>query len=663
MPLQATSGAASYDAFGGGVPVVPNYIEDVFSTYLYQGASSTPPTITNGIDLAGKGGMVWIKARNGVANQTVTDTVRGSGKEIYTNQTWEQQNYTGTYGINSFNADGFSLIGNNADTNTTAYNYASWTFRKQPKFFDVVTYTGDITARTISHSLGSVPGMIIVKQTSGAGGTWWVYHRSLGATQYLSLDETSAAGSAGNLWNSSEPTSTVFSIGANANVNANGQTYVAYLFAHNAGGFGLTGTDNVISCGSFTTDSGSNATITLGYEPQWVMVKAATTTSHWNMIDIMRGDSLTSTSRLLANNAISETVDSFGYFSPTATGMTTTTAGLFPANQTFIYIAIRRGPMKVPTSGTSVFYPETRTGTGATTSVTGIGFAPDLVWPQRLETSESPIFDKLRGAGIFLNTSSTSAEQTHAPINTVTSFNQNGYSLGNDDWFSIVNNLNDTFATWNFKRAPSFFDEVCYTGDGADNRQVIHNLGVTPELVIVKPRSVAWQWWVYHTGLGNTRQGIVLNSTAAKSSNVDAFSTDGSPFSSSYFLQSASSAPYPPNANGYTYVAYLFATCAGVSKVGSYTGTATTKQIDCGFTSGARFVLIKRTDSTGDWYVWDSARGIVSGNDPYILINVMSANITNTDYIDIYSAGFEISSSAPSAINASGGTFIFLAIA
>jgi hypothetical protein len=117
------------------------------------------------------------------------------------------------------------------------------------------------------------------------------------------------------------------------------------------------------------------------------------------------------------------------------------------------------------------------------------------------------------------------------------------------------------------------------------------------------------------------------------------------------------------NGSGRTYVAYLFASCAGVSKVGSYTGTATTKQIDCGFTGGARFVLIKRTDATGAWYVWDTARGIVSGNDSYLLLNSTAAEVTNTDYIDTYSAGFEISSTAPAAINASGGSFIFFAVA
>jgi hypothetical protein len=73
--------------------------------------------------------------------------------------------------------------------------------------------------------------------------------------------------------------------------------------------------------------------------------------------------------------------------------------------------------------------------------------------------------------------------------------------------------------------------------------------------------------------------------------------------------------------------------------------------------------MIKRTDSTGDWYTWDTARGIISGNDPYLLMNSAVAEVTNTDYIDPLSSGFEISSSAPAAINASGGSFIYLAIA
>jgi hypothetical protein len=210
--------------------------------------------------------------------------------------------------------------------------------------------------------------------------------------------------------------------------------------------------------------------------------------------------------------------------------------------------------------------------------------------------------------------------------------------------------------SWMFRRAPSFFDVVCYTGTGA-NTTFTHNLGVVPEMMIFKRRDTTANWRVYHSSqpasdLGTLNSNIyfqtdsnVLNSTAPTSS-VFTVGTNAQ-----------------TNASGGTYVAYLFATAAGVSKVGSYTGTGTTLQINCGFTGGSRFVFIKRVDDSAAWYVWDSARGIVSGNDPYLLLNTTAAEVTNTDYIDTYSAGFEISSTAPAAINASGGSFLFLAIA
>jgi hypothetical protein len=109
---------------------------------------------------------------------------------------------------------------------------------------------------------------------------------------------------------------------------------------------------------------------------------------------------------------------------------------------------------------------------------------------------------------------------------------------------------------------------------------------------------------------------------------------------------------------------YLFASLNGISKIGTYSGTGSNVNVDCGFTAGARFVLIKRTDSTGtDWYIWDTTRGIVSGNDPYLFLNSNAAQVTNTDYIDPLNAGFTVTSSAPAALNASGGTYLFLAIA
>ena len=286
MPLIATRGAASAQGFGEfAQAAAPVYIEDVFSTYLYTGNDSTQ-TITNGIDLSTYGGLVWIKPRNqGTLYHQWVDSARGNTKYIYSNVTDAQDTITDR--VTSFNSNGFTL-GNSGNVNTT-WNYASWTFRKQPKFFDVVTFTaGTSTNQRVSHNLGSVPGCIIIKCTSTTSG-WYVYHRILGRSQYLRLEATSNAVSSTDIWGTSDPTSTDFGVNAPGLLEGAGTTYVAYLFAHDAGGFGLTGTDNVISCGSAAINGSGAASINLGYEPQWVMIKRTDSTGGWYMFDTMRG--------------------------------------------------------------------------------------------------------------------------------------------------------------------------------------------------------------------------------------------------------------------------------------------------------------------------------------------------------------------------------------
>jgi hypothetical protein len=340
-----------------------------------------------------------------------------------------------------------------------------------------------------------------------------------------------------------------------------------------------------------------------------------------------------------------------GRIDPTSTGfnVVTTSSGFNTSGNSYIYIAIRRGPMKVPTTGTSVYFTDTsRSAVSGSTPSWVSGFVTDMAFGKIVSNvANMNIASRLTGTG-QLFTNSTVVEGTDATY--TWDFMQGWGSAGS---------TSSNFATWMFKRAPGFFDEVCYTGTGA-NRTITHNLTVAPEMMFVKWRTGAafnWQWGCYDASSGPT-QYMRLNSSDGNASTSTLWNSTA-PTSSVFSVGTSVNT----NENNTTYVAYLFATCAGVSKVGSYTGTATTKQIDCGFTAGARFVLIKRTDSTGDWYVWDSARGIVAGNDPYLLLNSTAAEVTSTDYIDTYSAGFEISSTAPAAINASGGTFIFLAIA
>jgi hypothetical protein len=635
------------------------YVEDVFSTYVYDG-KSVSQTITNGIDLATKGGMVWTKARSTALPHEITDTVRGFSPNGYayslsSNTTDAQSNYSD---VTSFNTTGFSLGRVSDNGNSGGNTYASWTFRKQPKFFDIVTYTGNgVAGRQIPHALGSTPGMIIIKSTSLSTENWIVYHRSLGGTKYLFLNTTGAANTASAGWYNTNPTSTVFTVSSNDLVNKNGATYVAYLFAHDAGGFGAAGTDSVVSCGSYTTNGSAYASVNLGWEPQFLLMKRSDGAGNWRMLDTMRGNSVQASSgqQLLYSNLSNAEQASSGYGYPTSTGFIVTSDDAINAN--FIYLAIRRGPMKTPTDATKVFSSLARTGTGSSATVTGVGFSPDFIMSESRSLFDyNAVVDRLRGAGYIISPQQVGQENNNT-ANGISAITMDGFNVGSDGTYGSVNFSGIAYSIWFLKRAPGFFDVVCYQATGVSNRQINHNLGVTPELMIVKDRTASGTWFVY------TPIGIVALNDAGGTSGYNGAAAFGN--GSSVVTPTSTVFTVGTSANWSTnnYVAYLFASCPGVSKVGSYTGSGTTKQIDCGFAAGARFVLIKRTDGTGDWYVWDTARGIVSGNDPYLLLNAKAAEVTNTDYIDPYSAGFEISSSAPAAINASGGTFIYLAIA
>jgi hypothetical protein len=437
--------------------------------------------------------------------------------------------------------------------------------------------------------------------------------------------------------------------------NANGDGYVAYVFAHNAGGFGLTGTDNVISCGSFTTDGSGNASVTLGYEPQWVMYKTASATGNWQMADSMRGMIASGENALLrANLSVAEAAAFSGTIAPNATGFSIPSGAVF--STTYIYIAIRRGPMKVPTTGTSVLNLSARTGNANAGAGIGAGFT-DLIITK--DTAGSAIWawtDRLRGRILELNSSTANAETAYA--NDVTGFDRmDGVFLGTGAG-GQVNSIGTPYINYLMRRAPGYFDEVCYTGDGGTGTRTInHNLTVPAELLIIKDRSVGGaDWMVGSTPLGWTKF-LNLNNTNLESTS-DVFA-DTAPTSSVFSVRKASGSVNETNRN---FVAYLFATCPGVSKVGGYTGTGTTQTINCGFTGGARFVLIKASSATGGWYVWDSARGIVAGNDPYLLLNSTAAEVTTTDWVDTAASGFELSNAGGNLANSNGVSYIFLAI-
>lgn len=615
-------------------------------------AGAAITSIATQVAVTGAAGMVWIKNRSAAHNHRLFDTAR-----------------TGVLSTNSINAEGAGYIPSYFDFTASGFtipstitsfindngsNYVAWTFRKKAKFFDVVTYTGNgIAGRTISHSLNQEPGMIIVKAIDSSDYNWQVYHRGSGANFYIELNQTTQAinesANTNKRWQGTTPSATTFTLGNSPSVNANGTTYIAYLFAHD------TSADGLVQCGSFATDGSGNATINVGWEPQFILTKKINSTDSWRIWDTVRGfpaRSSANQSTAIALQTNTNDAESVALNNPAYLESSSGFSILsFSPSSNYVYMAIRRGPMRRPTDATK-FYSGTLITPAASSSV---GFSPDLaIVKPKASGQNNSWFDRMRGPLNFLSSDSQSSETNAA--NSLTEIGQNGITLSS--WYTGVGST----SVEHLRRAPGFFDIICYTGGSGSAITLNHNLGVTPELAIIKNRSrTSTNWFVglFMQTSGGTRYAAYLQSNAARFV-TGAFPSD--PTSTTLSLGLG------PDYNNFSfadnYVAYLFASCPGVSKVGTFTGNGAASQtIDCGFSNGARFVMIKRTDDVGDWYYWDSTRGIIAGNDPFLRFNSTGAEVTNSDDIDPTSVGFIVNKDQTAALNENGWQYIYLAIA
>jgi hypothetical protein len=333
---------------------------------------------------------------------------------------------------------------------------------------------------------------------------------------------------------------------------------------------------------------------------------------------------------------------------PTPTGFTinNTGGGNNGNGNTYIYMAIRAPMMVEPEAGSEVFAIADSM-SGSTQPAFNSPFPVDMGFQKRPAYSQTiSIGARLTGTK-HLYTDTTAAEVNESEY--VWDFNDGwgGWTVTNSDYMS-----------WMFKRAKGFFDVVAHNGDGITSRPSIsHNLQAVPELILWKMRNSGSSWYVYHKDVVDPSSGggnLKLNNDAA----IHGFIFIDDLTDSSFTLEAGGL-----GARNYNHISYLFATLDGVSKVGSYTGNGSNQNIACGFSAGARFVLIKRTDSTGDWYIWDTERGIVTGNDPHLSLNTTAAEVTSDDSIDPVSSGFTVNQVSATNINVSSATYIFLAIA
>lgn len=327
-------------------------------------------------------------------------------------------------------------------------------------------------------------------------------------------------------------------------------------------------------------------------------------------------------------------------------------------------------------------------GTGATISnaVNGVSFQPDLLWVKNRDNVEQHYWqDSVRGfspsANVtkMLNSNSIAAESSLAGITCTTT--SSGFTVvdsvpaSGEFWFT-----NRTYVGWQWKangaavtntagsitsqvsaNTTAGFSVVTFTTPGGSAQTIGHGLGVAPSFIIIKSRNNSSGWNSYHASLGNTQQ-INMQTTAAASTSIDWWNNT-SPTSSVWTIGANL------NISTWNWVAYCFAAVPGYSAFGSYTGNGSTNGPFVYLGLKPRFVMMKRTDTTGSWIVWDTARNTYNQAQNYLLANSSNAEANNGGgagswNVDVLSNGFKVrSDSAAAQINASGGTYIYMAFA
>lgn len=298
-----------------------------FSTTLYTGTGVTQNIVTGKNNAAGS--LVWLKNRSSTSDNFLFDTLRGAGTVLYSNN--NLGNASAASGLTAFNSNGFSL---GIAINVSGQNYVAWSFLEAQGFFDIVTYTGTGSARTVAHNLGagSTVGCVIVKCLSTAK-DWAVYHRGVNGgvnpqNYRLQLNTPNTPALDSTTWNNTAPTDTVFTVGTDTRANESGQTYVAYVFAHNPSAG--------IFCGNFTSDGSNNATVITGWKPQFLLTKGVGLSSqNWQIYDKKRG-----ANAILRPDTNDAETTSGAVYTFTSTGATGTGIA---GPQSHIFIAIRDG--------------------------------------------------------------------------------------------------------------------------------------------------------------------------------------------------------------------------------------------------------------------------------------------------------------------------------
>ena len=570
------SGALSYNGSGR-----------TYVAWAWDAGANNASTGHSSVTYTGNGGtqnvsgfpfspdLVWIKERSSTSSNVLFDTVRGVTNGLFSDST-SAESSTSTQ-LQVFDKYGFRT-GSSGGTNESGQTYVAWAWDagdgdpvsntdgsitstvKTNGDFSILTYTGTGANATVGHGLSGIADFVIAKDRDNSN-DWICWHQELSdGTQHLKLNATEAASANATYWNSTEPTSSVISLGSNSKTNGSGADFVIYAWRN------VTGKQKF---SSYTgTGSAPSALINTGFRPGFLMIKEADGVDGWGIYDGSRNP-LNPVSYLL------QAQDSGAESSATAN-----------------YVDFESNGFKVCTGGSN---------------------------------------------GNFLNESGKTyiyAAFAGSYSDFITDYNTDG---------SIDSRVKASDTTG--------FSICSFTTPSSGSFNFGHGLSSAPDFILSKSRTGAYNWPVYHSSVGAGNY-LLLNSTAASAASTTVWGNT-TPSSSVVYSDAAGLV------GNQDYIAYCWTATANRSAFGSYTGTgAIGNTTTTGFKPAV--VMLKRTDSTGNWNIFDNTRSTDGNAEELLFPNSSSAEITSSEQLVFLSNGFE-----PNVDNhnLSGATYIYAAFA
>ena len=662
--MQGAAGAGGDD---------PQWVDEVFDIQTFKGTGTTHK-MTSSVDNTKGGMLMWSVRTGGGANRYLYDTVRGRFKSLYPDSTSPDDNRTGTPDIQSFDNDGYTLMNNNI--NYTGYTSVIWNWRKAPGFFDCFEYTGTgADNNIINHKLKALPGLIIVKRTSGAGNWVTVGGPWTGGTEYAIGANTQQFA-----WNNNNLPYTVSAFaniattntvnvsrlqwrtqtGAydvdSADINGNGETYMCYMWAMgsedgttDAAIYGENKDQTIISCGVYSGDGSSNHLINLGWEPQFVMYRRVLGSGDdWQIYDAQRGVvSGYGDQRITVNSSSNEDsqpqrID----FEGDGWRIRSNNGEVNDGSGRYFYMAIRRSEGivgKPAEAATDVFNIDT----GNNNSVVpcfDAAFPVDFGLVKRYNMGTEWWLGSRLAQGRYLETSRNEAEQAWGAM-----------AFDSNKGYFVNSNYGSETISYMWKRHAGL-DVVNYLGDGGSNRQIKHSLGKVPEMMWLKDRSSTGKWNIYHKGANegvNPEQWYILFA-GGNPGTYGPIWNNTAPTATHFTVGTYGEV----NASNDYFEMILFASVPGISKVGYYLGSDSAQTITTGFSP--RFLTVRNMNTTENWGVWDTTRGWSSGSDQYLKLDMNSAQTQYNFGAGPTSTGFTFDGNN-TAMNKAGYTFIYYA--